>query len=96
MILFGLDCISEFANAHPDAESPLKSWRKMVETGAFKHLVDLKQSFGSVDYVKPYTVFDIGGNKYRLISRVSYESETVGIMGIYTHSEYDQGKWRKL
>lgn len=48
--------------------------------------------FNSVDLVNPYTVFDVGGNKYRVITRVSYLHQTVHIKYVFTHKEYD--KWK--
>ncbi len=65
-----------------------------MEANAFNHLVDLKKVFGNADYVKPYTVFDISGNKYRLIAQVSYALETARVGSVLTHGEYDAGKWR--
>ncbi|MBI4357989.1 MAG: type II toxin-antitoxin system HigB family toxin, partial [Candidatus Omnitrophica bacterium] len=62
---------------------------------SFKHLNELKQTFGSADYVRPYTVFNISGNKYRLITLVNYQIRTVFVEQILTHREYDRGKWRK-
>lgn len=94
MILVGADHITEFAAVHHDATEALKSWKALVEQQMYEHFVALKQTFASADYVKPFTVFDIRGNHYRLVARVSYVSGTVSIQGIYTHTEYDSGKWR--
>lgn len=87
--------IQLFARKHPDSRSSLKSWTQAIESNGFKHLVDLTQTFGSADQVKPYTVFNISGNKYRLITVVDYALQFVSIECVLTHAEYDEARWRK-
>ena len=67
-----------------------------MESNDFRNFVDLRQAFNSVDYVKPYSVFNIAGNKYRLISVVNYDLASAVIKHVLTHSDYDKGKWRTL
>ena len=55
---------------------------------------DLKKHFGSADYVAPFTVFDVGGNNYRLVTVVRSQAGKVFIRWVMTHREYDQ--WCKL
>jgi mRNA-degrading endonuclease HigB of HigAB toxin-antitoxin module len=62
---------------------------------SFNHFVELKKTFGLADQVKPHTVFNISGNKYRLIAVVDYALQSVSIEFVLTHSEYDEGRWRK-
>lgn len=95
MKLIGRDVIQRFVRTHPDSRSSLKSWIQAVESNSFKHFVDLKKTFGSADQVKPHTVFDISGNKYRLIAVVDYTIQSVSIECVLTHAEYDEGRWRK-
>ena len=66
-----------------------------MESNSFKHFVDLKKTFGSADQVKPRTVFDISGNKYRLIAVVDYTLQSMSIECVLTHAKYDEGRWRK-
>jgi mRNA interferase HigB len=93
--LIGRDLIQLFARKHPDSRSPLKSWTQAMESNSFNHFVELKKTFGSADQVKPNTVFNISGNKYRLIAVVDYALQSVSIECVLTHSEYDEGRWRK-
>lgn len=95
MRLIGRDLIQLFARKHPDARSSLKSWTQTTESNRFKHFVELKKTFGSADQVKPYTVFDISGNKYRLIAVVDYALQSVSIECVLTHAEHAEGRWRK-
>ncbi|MFI5348048.1 MAG: type II toxin-antitoxin system HigB family toxin [Elusimicrobiota bacterium] len=71
------------------------AWRQAMEANVFGHLAELKGVIRSADYVKPYTVFNIKKNKYRLIAQVSYGIETVRVVGILTHAEYDAGRWKR-
>jgi len=95
MKLIGRDVIQLFVRKHPDARSSLKSWTQAVESNSFKHFVDLKKTFGSADQVKARTVFNICGNKYRLIAVVGYTIQSVSIECVLTHAEYDEERWRK-
>ena len=95
MRLAGGEVLQEFSRKHPDAKTALGAWRKTIGGRQFKHFVDLKQSFGTADYVKPHTVFDISGNKYRLIAVLNYKLGIAGVKSVLTHAEYDQGQWRK-
>lgn len=61
----------------------------------YKHFVQLRQTFASADYVSPFTVFNIAGNKYRLIAIVSYGLGVVSVEHILTHREYDKDRWRR-
>jgi mRNA interferase HigB len=85
----------EFAAKSKDCEASLSAWAKAIESGTYKHFIALKRTFGSADYVKPYAVFDIAGNKCRLAALINYELGIVSIERVMTHAEYDRGKWRR-
>ena len=95
MFVVGTGAIYIFINRYPDSQSALTAWLQIMRLNNFKHFNELKQTFGSADYVKPHTVFNISGNKYRLISLITYVTATVGVQNVLTHAEYDKGKWRK-
>ena len=95
MRVIGKDLIQEFSSKYADSASAIESWRQVIEGNDFKTPVDLKRMYGTADYVKPYTIFDIGGNKYRLIASIDYPSAMVTIEEIMTHSEYEKGNWRR-
>ena len=54
----------------------------------------VKQSFNRADFVAPHVVFDIGGNKYRLIAELNFTRRVLFIRGIMTHKEYVKGAWK--
>ena len=60
---------------------------------AWQNWGDVKATYGSADSVGNCVVFDIGGNKYRPITRILYPSQKVFILKVMTHKEYDKGNW---
>lgn len=82
--------------AHRDAEGPLRAWYTHVNTRStsWRSWGDVKASFRTASIVGDCVVFNIGGNKYRLISRIRFPSQKVFVLKIMTHREYDDGKWR--
>lgn len=87
--------IIEFYEKYPDAKAPLESWWKTMQMETFTNLHNLRATFSSADYVNGLTVFDIGGNKYRLIAAIHYNRKKVYIQAVLTHQEYDCGKWKQ-
>ena len=86
--------IRDFTSVYRDATSSLSAWYTIVKKAKWQNLAELKQVYPSADLVDRYTVFNIKGNKYRLISRIVYRSQTVVIVAVMTHQEYDRGKWK--
>ena len=83
-----------FREKHPDAESALQAWYRTMEGEDFADLGDLRATFASADYVGGLTVFNIGGNKYRLVAVIHYNRRKVFIRSVLTHAEYDRGIWK--
>ena len=83
--------LQKFWQIHPHAENPLRAWFSIADKAKWKSPQDVKNDFGSsVDFVDDNRViFDIGGNKYRLIIHVAYKYKRVLIKFIGTHKEYD-------
>lgn len=100
MRVISLKPLREFWDRHPDAEDPLRQWYKTATAAAWKSLKDVRQTYSHADGVEPkrgetLTVFNIGGNKYRLIARIRYDYRLVNVRQVLTHDEYDEGKWRE-
>ena len=85
----------QFWREHPDAKSSLESWYVVVRTADWKTPVQLKQVYPNADLVRRRTVFNIAGNKYRLIARVNYETQRVFVLHLLTHPKYDKGTWKQ-
>ena len=91
--------LRDFFTKHPDSESSLNTWYKIVKQTNFSNFNELKKVFSSADVVKNaqgknLTVFNIHGNEVRLIAAIHYNTKTVYIRDILTHAEYDKGRWK--
>ena len=93
MHIISLRALQEFWKRHDGAKVPMRNWHTLVESTRFQDFTHIKQVFGSADYVVPYTIFDIGGNNYRLITVIHYNVGKVYIREVLTHREYDE--WNK-
>lgn len=87
--------IREFISAHRDSESSLTAWYRTVKKANWQNLAELKQTYPAADLVGRYIVFNIKGNSYRLIARIVYRSQTVFVIKVMTHEEYDLGRWKE-
>ena len=87
--------LNEFVELHPTARSALANWYQVMKNNAFGSFVELRRLFPSADQVGKFTVFNIGGNKARLIAAIHYNRGKVYIRHVLTHKEYDLAKWKK-
>ena len=85
----------QFWQQHPDAKASLQSWYAVVRKATWKTPVDMKAVYHNADLVGRRTIFNIAGNKYRLIARMNYQTQRVFVLYILTHSEYDRGGWKQ-
>jgi mRNA interferase HigB len=81
----------EFSTKYPEAAVPLQMWRKTIEAGTFAGFADFKKAFNATDKVGDFYIFDIGGNKFRLIAAAHFNLQKLYVRHIFTHKEYD--KW---
>jgi mRNA interferase HigB len=86
--------LRDFGRLHADAIPSLSNWFLMTRRALWKNFAELRRDFGGADQVGRRTVFNIAGNKYRLIARVNYETQRAFILRIMTHQEYDKGGWK--
>jgi mRNA interferase HigB len=87
--------LNEFARLYPDTRNALAQWYKLIKQTEFSSFVELRELFPSADQVGKLTVFNIGGNKIRLIAAIHYNRKKVYIRAVLTHAEYDQERWKK-
>ena len=73
-----------------DSEQPLKSWFALVSAADWAQPADVKSQFRSASFVGERVVFNIAGNKYRLVAYVNYPYRTVYVRFVGTHAEYDR------
>lgn len=99
MCVLALPALRDFWEKYPESEQPLKAWFTALESATPSNFSELKTVFNSVDLVPdksdsvPWHVFDVGGNKYRIICKISYRTQYALIKYVLSHREYDQ--WTK-
>lgn len=86
--------IIEAKKKHFNCSTALDGWFRVIEKNNFFSFADLKKTFNSVDKVGKLFIFDIGGNKLRLIASIHFNRQKLYIRHILTHKEYDEDKWR--
>ena len=72
----------------------LRGWINIVRVADWASLSEIKQTFNSADAYGDCVIFDVGGNKYRIVGKVGYKKHLVFIRFVLTHNEYDKKKWQ--
>lgn len=85
---------------HPDSGSSLRAWVEVVETAQWQSLAEVRRTYPSADGVTVKSggiviVFNIRGNKYRLLTWISYRAQLITIIELLTHAEYDKNRWKQ-
>lgn len=98
MIIRGKSIIKDFIKKHRDAKNPLIRWLKIAENSNWKSFSELKKTFGSADLFAQnnlkYVIFNIAGNKYRLVATINFKGQIVIVKVLMTHAEYSKDKWK--
>ena len=82
--------LHRFWRRYPDSKSPLSRWYKIMQKNDFASFIALRNTFPTADKVGDLVVFNIGGNKYRLIAAIHFNRYKVYIRHVLTHPEYDK------
>lgn len=91
MVIITKTVVNLFGKKHADAADALNSRYDLTSNADWQQLSDIKQTFNSVDYVgNERFVFNIKGNKYRLVAMIFFDIRTIFIRFIGTHAEYDK------
>lgn len=86
--------LDDFVRTHPEARTSLQHWFTIVRKTDYASFADLRKTFPSADQVNRLTIFNIGGNKFRLIAAIHYNRKKLHIRHILTHADYDRNTWR--
>lgn len=77
----------------------LDPWYRIAKSASWKNLLEVRESYSSADGVpvgdRVYTVFNISGNSFRLVTEINYEGQKIFIRHVLTHAEYEKGDWKK-
>ncbi|MCX5663046.1 MAG: type II toxin-antitoxin system HigB family toxin [Planctomycetota bacterium] len=99
MRVISLKSLKAFWQRHPDAEAPLRAWHKCTAAAQWTNFVAVRQTFASADTAKvksgnTVVVFDIAGNKFRLVAAIHYNTGCLYPLRVMTHAEYSRDRWK--
>ena len=83
----------EAAERHRDLAGPLDVWYRIAKKAEWRNLVDVKRVFPTADAAGRFTIFNIKGNAYRLVSEINYRTQKIFLRHVLTHAEYSRGNW---
>lgn len=86
--------LREFSALHAEAAQPLQDFRRKIEKGSFGNFAELRAVFPAVDKVGGRFVFNIGGNKFRLVAGIDFARQMLWVKAVLTHGDYDKGAWK--
>ena len=87
--------LNEFAEKYPETKTALAQWFASVKRNSFSSFPNLRSMFQTTDQVGKLTVFNVGGNRVRVIAAIHYNRKRIYIRAVLTHEEYDRGKWKE-
>jgi mRNA interferase HigB len=87
--------LGEAWKVDPELEKPLRAWIKVAEHSTWQRFSDVRATLKHADQVDKFTVFDILGNRYRLICVIHYNRGKIFIRDVLSHADYDRGRWKR-
>jgi mRNA interferase HigB len=87
--------LKEASLRYGDLEASLDVWFRIAKRASWQSLTDVRKTFANADAVSQWTVFNIKGNRYRLITEINYRFQRVYIRHVLTHAEYDREGWKR-
>lgn len=88
--VYGEATVSKFCRKYPASRKPLQRFVALVREATWRHFTDVKKTFAATDYVSGRLIFDIGGNKYRVVASVDFQEQMLAVDKVLTHEEYDR------
>lgn len=85
----------EAAERHGELGVPLDAWYRIAKKADWKNLMDVRREFPTADAVGKFTVFNIKGNAYRLITEINYQTGRIFLRHVLTHAEYSKEGWKE-
>ena len=82
--------LADFWRVHPPARGPMAAWFKVVEGATFPNFAPGRATFNSADKVGDFTVFDVGGEGYRVVAAIHFNRQKLYIRHVFTHAEYER------
>jgi mRNA interferase HigB len=94
MHVISYKCLREFGKKHSDCRGVLDDWFKVAIRTNWSNLIEFQSVFPKTEAVGKFTVFNIKGNRYRLIVSIDYEGQLIYIKYVLTHADYDKEQWK--
>jgi mRNA interferase HigB len=94
MHLISAGKLKQAASKYPDASKPIQAFCKIIQQAQWQNLLDVQRVYRDAEAVGNFTVFNLKGNKYRLIIDVDYSEQVAYFKYFLTHAQYDQEKWK--
>ncbi len=85
----------EAAEKHGDLAEALDVWYRIAKKAEWKNLMDVRRVFPAADAVERFTVFNIKGNAYRLITEINYGTGRIFLRHVLTRALYGKGAWKR-
>ncbi len=85
----------EAAERHAGLGGPLDVWYRIAKRAEWASLMDVRRVFPTADAAGEYTVFNIKGNSFRLITGINYRTGRVFLRYVLPHAEYTKGEWQR-
>lgn len=95
MRVLRIEVLDKATRVHRELARPVVSWLTIAKAANWKSLSEVRQTWHNTDCVKGQTIFNIKGNKYRLIAIVNCSSQTIIVKDLITHAEYSEREWNK-
>jgi mRNA interferase HigB len=86
--------LREYGGRHLDAAEALDAWYRRARNATWRNIFEVRVDYPHADAVGRCTVFNIAGNKYRLIVKIEYAAKAIYVKHVLTHSEYNKGRWK--
>jgi mRNA interferase HigB len=86
--------LREFCQNHADSCDALYQWYRIASKAQWQNLIDVQRTYKTAEAVGNFTVFNIKGNNYRLITDIIYSHQRIYLKYILTHAEYNKGDWK--
>ena len=82
--------LADFWGVHPPAQGPMAAWFRIVEGATFRNFAAVRATFNSADKVGDFTVFNVGGEGYRVVAAIHFNRQKLYIRHVFTHAEYER------
>ena len=87
--------LRDFWCLHPESTLMLEEWFLKASLCDATSFPALRNTFNSADYIDGFTIFNVGGNQYRIAAVIHYDKQRIYVRSVMTHREYDKNLWRK-